>query len=426
MKKTMKKLTAVVLTVLMLFSALSVTSFAAGLDFLKAPTVTKVTLSEKSYKSVSLKEMKAYYKDIEETIEKIEEQYGYKLEDLIKEYPSVGNMLSSLYNFDLGNSGFYYEYDVTLSNGKTYTVPADEGMIEVNAFVEVYVEAGVSKDEYLKAKDKGAKSIKLDYSAQVYSNVLQDYTEDGDYSAQEKIKVVSSVVKSISPVSGFPTKIYEYADFIDLDGAKFKIKYSDGTEKTAKVVQKVEQENGVYTGDVTYELDGKPLYAMEDYYDADSMGVRVYFLDAEYGKKLPEAKCPFKSVKIKDCVYDFEKGFQSITYTITRNNGKSKTYTKEINGEMSLSVMGKIDVIDGYFVYVSTIGDIDYEVEQVQEDDLKLRIYVCVGNVESEPAEFDIPYSDSISLVVKIIEKITEIMDYLSNIIDIVIGMFAS
>lgn len=425
MKKTLKKFTAVVLTVLMLFSALSVTSFAAGLEFLKAPTVTNVTLSEKSYKSVSLKEMKAYYKDIEETIKKIEEQYGYKLEDLIKEYPSVGNMLSSFYNFDLGNSGFYYEYDVTLSNGKTYTVPAEDGMVEINAFVEVYVEAGVSKDEYLKAKDKGAKSIKLDYSAQVYSNVLQDFTKEGDYKAQEKIKVVSSVVKSISPVSGFPTKIYEYADFIDLDGAKFKIKYSDGTEKTAKVVQKIEQENGVYTGDVTYELDGNPLYVIEDYYDDDSIGLKVYFLDAEYGKKLAEAECPFKSVKIKDCVFDYEKGLQSITYTITRNDGKSKTYTKEITGEMSLSYMGEIDVIDGYFVYVSPIGDIDYEVEEEKEEELKLRIYVSVGDVTSDPAEFDIPYSDSISFVIKVVEKISEIIDYLRNIIDIVVGMFA-
>lgn len=424
MKKTMKKLTALILTVLMLFSALSVTSLAAGLDFLKAPTVTKVTLSDKSYASVSLKEMKTYFKELEETIKDIEKQYGYKLEDIIKEYPYLENSFKALFNFELGGSGFYYEYDVTLSNGKTYTVPAEEGSIEVNAFIELYVNAYVSKDEYLKAADKGAKTIKVDYEAQVYSNVLQDYTKEGDYKAQEKISVVSSVVKSISPVSGFPTKIYEYADYIDLDGAKFKIKYADGTEKTAKVVQNVEKKDGIYTGEVSYELDGKPLYVIEDYYDDDSMGVKVYFLDAEYGKKLPEAKCPFKSVKIKDCVYDFEKGLQSITYTITPTSGKSKTYTKEITGEMSISLTGEIDAIDGYFVYLSPIGDIDYEVEE-KEEELKLRIYVCIGDVESDPAEFDIPYSDSISFVIKVVEKISEIMDYLSNIIDIVIGMFA-
>ncbi len=424
MKKTMKKLTALILTVLMLFSALSVTSFAAGLDFLKAPTVTKVALSEKSYASVSLKEMKTYFKELEETIKKIEEQYGYNLEELIEKYPALENTINSLMKFDLGNSGFYYEYDVTLSNGKTYTVPAEDGRVEVNAFIELYVDAYVSKDEYLKAANKGAKTIKLDYKAQLYSNVLQDYTKEGDFEAQEKISVVSSVVKSISPVSGFPTKIYEYADFIDLDGAKFKIKYADGTEKTAKVVQNIEMKDGVYTGEVSYELDGKPLYVIEDYYDDDSTGIKVYFLDAEYGKKLPEAKCPFKSVKIKDCVYDFEKGLQSITYTITPTSGKSKTYTKEITGEMSISLMGEIDAIDGYFVYISPIGDIDYEVEE-KEEELKLRIYVCIGDIESEPAEFDIPYSDSISFVIKVVEKITEIMDYLSNIIDIVIGMFA-
>ncbi len=419
MNKHVKKIFALAMTVIMLCSALSIQSFAA-FDFLKAPTITDVTLSENSFKSVSVKEMTAYYKEVDEAIEELEKQFG-SIDELLGEGSYFNEYIESIYNFDLGYSNLDYEFVVTLSNGKTFTVSSDDMYsYDINSMYSFEIEAYVTKDEYLKAKNKGAKNVNVTVKGQIFSNILEDYTKDGDFTTDFKMKTVSSVVKSITPVSGVPSKLYEDADYVELSGAKFKISYADGTTKTAKVKQKNEIKGELGIAMTSYELDGNELLVWE-YEDDNGKDILGFsYLDAEYTKKVSYTKSLFKSIKINKCDYDFEKGLSSITYTLTRTNGESKKYTKEFTDENAINFYRVIDFVDGYYITLSPYSA-DYEMSEEQE--LKVSIYVTAGEVSSEPVEYDIPYSDTVNAVLKFVQKIAEAIRIVTNFIT---ALFAS
>ncbi len=414
MKKTFKKFVALLLTVLTMCSLLSVESFAA-LEILKAPVVESIKFSEDSCKYVSVKEMTAYYKEIDELLESFEQEFG-SISEILDDDSEFKPYFDAMNNFDLGLSNFDYSFDVTLSDGKTYTLKGEDLFSkDLNFMYSLEVSAFVTKDEYLKAKNKGAKTVKVTVEGEIFSNVTKDYVKDSDFSQTLSIKTVKSVVKSISPVSGIPSKLYEDADYVDLSNAKFKISYADGTTKTAKVVQTQENKGELGFANVSYELDGKNLLVWED---EDSKGndiLEFSFLDAVYTKKISYTKSLIKSIKINSCDFDFEKGLSSISYTITRTDGKSKKYTKEFEGEKSLDLYKVVDFVDGYYVTVSMFSSEQESSEKEQE--LKLRIYVSAGEVSSKPVEYDIPYSDVISTVMKLVDRISSVISTIVNFI---------
>lgn len=410
MKKTTRKIFSIVLTVLMLMSVMSIQSFAA-LDFLRAPTITSVEMSENSFDSVSLKEVKTFFDEMEESLKEMEEIYGETIDfDALSE-----ELKEMLYSFYLGYSNLDYEFVVTLSNGEKYTVKAADGYVDVNAFVTVEIDALVLYDDYLAAVEDDADTVKVTFKGNVYSNVLQDYTEAGAYTAETEIDLISCVVESIKPVSGVSSTVYEDADYMDIDGAKFRIKYADGSTKTAEVTQTISMENVVYYPSVKYELDGNPLYAGE--YDGEAY---FTYLDAEYSMKVKYAENPFESIEITNCVFDYETGLQSIDYTITWKNGNSEDFTKEFTAEKAVDFYGAIDCVDGYVIMLSPYYSAE---EDPEESELKLTICVCAGEMMSEPVEYEIPYSDTISLMVTIAEKLSAIVDFFRNLISVLIGM---
>lgn len=421
MKKTGRKIIVFVLTVIMLCSALSVQSFAV-LDFLKAPTITSVKLSENSFKSVSVKEMTAYYKEVDEVINELEKQFG-DIDELIAEDKEFAEYFKELYNFDLGMSNLAYEFVITLSDGKTYTAAADELFVDINALYSVEFYAYVSRDEYLKAKNKGAKKVNVTVEGNIYSNLTEDYVKEGEYTKNLKINAVKSIVKSITAVSGVPNKDYDDSDYIDLQNAKFRIEYSDGTTKTAKVKQEIIMKDGMYFPEVKQTLDGNPVYAWSYGEKKNDVKLYVSYLDAECSKKITTEKTAVKSVKINKCDYDMEKGLQSITYTINWKNGEKDKFTKTFEGDKQVNFYGVVDCVDGYYVYLSPYSNED---DLSEETEIKLSIYVCVGEISSEPVEYEVPYADSIGLGIKIAEKLTEIVDFITNLIEIVFGFIVS
>lgn len=422
MKKTLKKITSLALVLIMLITLTSVQAFAT-FDFLRAPTITSVEFSENSYGAVSLKELNQYYDDLEELIRELEAQFG-DIDGLLEENSYLGNMYAELYNFDLGYSNLKYEYIVSLSNGKKVTVPAFDGYAEVNAFVDVYVDVYVTQEDYLEAVEKGADKVKLTVKGQIYSNALQDFTEDGDYTSQTELALVPEVVKSITPVSGVPSTLYSDADYIELDGAKFKIVYADGETKVAQVKQNISIKDSYYYTDVTYELDGNELYVVDYYGEEEDAQLRFSYLDEEYVKNIKYVDNPFKSVEITNCDFDYEKGLTSISYNIKWKNGKSEDYTKEFTGTKTVNFYGVIDCIDGYYVELLPYDNSTLMDETAQEE-LKMYICVSIGDNVSDCVEYEIPYSNAINLFVTIAEKLSAIIDFFRNIISVVLEELA-
>ena len=62
------------------------------------------------------------------------------------------------------------------------------------------------------------------------------------------------IVKSITPISGIPTKIYADADYVDIEGAKFKIEYADGTVITAEAIRSSDAANESYNNEPIHKF----------------------------------------------------------------------------------------------------------------------------------------------------------------------------
>ena len=87
MKKTLKKLTAILLVSIMLIASVPVQSFAA----FRIPIIKSIEFSEKS-QVISMKELDNYYKSIfdelEETLEKDRQDIGNIFNDIVKMIPA--------------------------------------------------------------------------------------------------------------------------------------------------------------------------------------------------------------------------------------------------------------------------------------------------------------------------------------------------
>lgn len=422
MKKLLKKVLAIMLTVIMLLSAVSIHSFAA-LDFLRMPEIAAVEIvGEDAEKALSFSEIEYFYESLQEEFENMTDEYDFGFDadiyEIIEEYP----FLKNLFNYNLSHTDIVnYDFEVTLSNGDKITVKADDTYVEYKKIFAVSAYASVSYDDYLEAKENGTDTIKLTVEGEISNMLLEGYVEPNSAVFKKEVPLVDCYIKSITPISGVPEKVYEYCDYYEIEGAKFKVVYPDGTSKILKAEKTVGFNDGYEY--VNYTLNNEALYV----YEYDEGILEFSYLDAVAKKKIGyyEDTDPFKSVKITDYVFDEATGLTSISYDITMNNSEVKSFTKDFTSQDNLAVFpyGILDVMDGFYIVLNPYPGDAYDSEEEYEAGY---IYFNVTAGEcNDSVKVEFSATQEINVLLKIIEKITEIIDMLkaviSNIFDIVL-----
>lgn len=272
MKNTFKKVIAIFMTVIIFALAIPMRSFAV-FDGVKIPVIKSIEVNEKS-QSVSLKELDNYYAYIFEQLEK----QGLSLENFKEKFPSLYEVA---FNFYLSSSNFEYIFDVTLASGKKHTVSAKDVVVEINKFYSLEVDSYITYETYLSAKANGAEEIEVDVNGCFYNNLTYDYCNSTGYVSKCTLPLTDMVVKSITPVSGIPDRIYLDANYIDIDGAEFIIEYADGTVVTDKVFNNAETDADYYDSLDKYTLDGNCFYVRggSDYiFETEGTDTEFYIL----------------------------------------------------------------------------------------------------------------------------------------------------
>lgn len=425
MKNSIKKLTAIILVVIMLMSVISLQSFAA-FDGLKKSLIEKIELSEDN-PVVSLKELDNYYTELFKMLEDSDLDLNYIKENLPVFY-------NTLFNFDLAYSGFDYKFDITLSSGDTYTVFAEDSRIEHSKVYDINATGFIEYETYLAAKESGAEEIEVKLYGHVYNNLLSDYSDSAEYTSTDTLPLTDMVVKSITPVSDVPEKIYFDSDYGDVEGVKFLIEYADGAIATAEVSQEITLNSDSYGSKAEYYLDGNKLYA--DYYseydnenDKEAYLYRFDYLDAYYtSPAVLSEESLFKSIRITDCVFDAKSAIlSSITYELTYQDDTTVTFTKEFTEQESavLALGAQINALDGYFVsvYVS-LGDYDIYADEINADTYSITV---TAGTNSDTYKVDNPNKNvmngALNIVTFFSNIISKIRDFFYNLFDLVFFM---
>ncbi len=419
MKNSIKKFTAILLVVIMLMSVVSMQSFAA-FEGLKKSLVEKIELSEGN-PAVSLKELDNYYAMVFSMFEDSELNLDYIKENL----PGYYNMI---FNFDLAYSGFDYNFDVTLKSGDVYTVSAKDYSIEYNNIYDIEVEGRIGYETYLAAKEKGAKEIEVEIYGYVYNKLISEYS-DVEYTSSGVLPLTEMVVKSITPVSGIPEKVYYDADYVDIEGAEFLIEYADGKTNTAKVSQEIIYGDESNYSLVRYYLDGNELDAYFNFeYDEETEAESYFYcfsyLDALYiSPEVPVEESLFKGIEITECKFDAETAIlSSVSYELRYQDDSTVSFTKEFTEqEAALLALGaEINAIDGYFVsvYVS-LGNYDISNDTINADTYCITV---TAGTNADDYEVDNPNKNVMNGALNVINFFSNIIwkirEFFNNLFD--------
>ncbi len=424
MKKIFKKLTALFVASLILMVSVPMQSFAA-FDGVKIPVIKSIEINESS-QAVSLKELDNYYTYIFEQLEK----HGLSMEDFKEEFPSIYDYAL---NFYLSSSNFEYIFDVTLASGKEYSFSADDAYVELNRIYSLEVDSYITYENYLSAKESGADEIEVEINGCFYNNLTYDYCDITGCVTKCNLPVTEMVVKSITPLSGVPDKLYQDQTYVDIDGAEFLIEYADG--RTVTATAKADHESNRYFAE--YTLDGA---SVEVYYDflpeSEENGDEQYcelcfdYLDASCKTTAAYVEeSLLKGIKITDCVFDTENlHLSSLTYELTYADGNTASFTKEFSLEEDTfsDLVTWLDNVDGYVVKLFiSVGDFDADSEKINADSY----YFTVGAGEvSDTYKVDNPYKDAMNGPLNVayffINLFTKIQDFFYNLFDFTIFGF--
>ena len=413
MKNKFKNFISVLLVCVLLVVSIPMQSFAA-FEELKVPVIQEIKLN-KSSQAVSLKEVDDYFTSVLETLVK----YDIDLGNISDEQLSI---YVSLLNYNLYLSAFEYELDIILSTGKTYTVPIEEGEIELNRIYNIETDCYINYGAYLEAKEKGADEIEINLCASTYNKLTNNYCYDSEYTTTDEWTLVDMYIKSITPLSGISEKIYADADYCDIDGAEFLIEYSDGTTDTAKVFRNTSAYANPYDSLEDYTLNGSPLYAcyLMNYDDVTEETTAEYFfayLDAVYTQSVEVVEESLISdIEITDCVFDSKTAhLNSIKYEINYADGNVKTFTKEFNEEENemLHYGVNINAFDGYVVCV----DISMDSGEMNMETMIIDNYYITASVGGHYDSFVIenPYKDITNTALRIIVFILNLISNIRN-----------
>lgn len=418
MKKTLRKIAAILLATLLLTLSLPLQSFAISL----VPEIEKIEVSEGS-QAVSLKEIDRYFTELLRMLEENE----IDLDNIKEDMPSI---YESLFSVPLYASNFEYKFDVILDSGKEYTFSTNDDDLKLNKIHSVEIDAYITYESYLQAKESGADEIPVKINATVYSDLTYDYVAGSEYTAEVNLPLIEMYVKSITPVSGIPEKAYYDSDYIDVEGAEFIIEYADGEAVTATV--KTETDDFDPYAYNRYTLNGETFYvydlSMDD--EEEDYEINFEYLDAYCTTPIEYIDGSlFESVKITDCVFDAENAYLvSITYELIYNDGRTATFTKEFTESENpfVTVDPIINSIDGYDIRLSCyLGDYSEDGESFNTD--KYYITVFAGST-SDTYEVENPHKDimngSLNIAQFFINLYIKIQEIFSRILSLIMFGF--
>lgn len=355
--KATKKIISILMTVLMLMSIVPVQSFAA-LSF-GNPDITEVAFEEGVM--VSMKE--------------IEMLHSYNMGDNIH----LIKYINYPYD-DTPATGFYYEnLLITFSDGKTVELDKlfDE-VPEVNSYSGPYI--SVSYTDCKNAIENGDDTVPVNVSFTISFEKGKSKSFEGEVDC----KIVESYVKSIRP-AGELNPYYEKMDYYDCFlGQEMIIEYADGTTKTAEITR------GEYTSCFgPLKLDGRPIYVDYDNGDGEFMEVsetvKFVYCDAQYEGALTVIPTPYRRIDIVDYTIEKNNVLTSITYTITKTNGETETYTKECN-ITNFEDTVTVDTLGAYRIDVANY----VEIASFKENSVgTIRIYFGDANNEGSYRYYD-------------------------------------
>ncbi len=320
----MKKIITLILCLVMLVTALTLTAFSA--EETELP-VEVVGVKCADNRPISLKEIADYniegwpfflaYSNI-----------TYNFEVLLSDGTSCFEKVERLEVAPASDTGAY-------ALEKT---PAKAQSQKVGVFCEPYV----LKQDCLDAVAEGRTTVPLYVIVHFsyYDDEGKRYPKEYRFTTEKEI---APYFAEITPVSGLPDCIYEGSYRVDFDNAVFEIKLYDGTVKQAKVEA------------FANHYSKKNYFIDEDQFkyhvNEKNRTIKITYLDAEYTYNVDEVKeCPFSAVKITDCKFDGDC-LKEISYELTKKDGTTAKYTKEITNPYPV-IEDEVDFVEGYVVSV--------------------------------------------------------------------------
>lgn len=376
MKNIMKKTIALILTVLLIIPLVSVQGFAL---FDKISNV-KITSVEKFSR-----------KQIEEEFE-WREELGAAESDEDYQYMLL------------------CEAEVTLSTGEVITTKDGVGTSK-DKKRSVLVYSYIDMRECKKAYENGANKVKVYTTVTLISSI--GITLDSKKIETEKV-FPDKIVKKLSLTSRKLTayKIDGMYMLADMEGIGFEITYGDGSKKKTKV--KKVSDSVMYD---SYTLDGEIIFADVDFEKSKSgkLYATVYFCDYEMRTSVTVKAFPIKSIKINKVTFDDNFKEKTLTYTITKTNGKTYKKTYEFGKALvTTDILGTntsiypSDSFDGFDIVIAvTSSESDeYPTREIKDVMISVESYVSTVKTVEGPEQEATVLGEIIFKIKKFIEKI--------------------
>ena len=388
MKKALKKLTAVTLTFLLLFSALCVPASAISL-FDKIADVKLV-----GEPVVTERELDEYIEMLDEYGIESDEDYEWPIEAL---------------------------FDVTLSNGETIRINEYGYGISANGKRAISAYSYVDIRDYQHALENGADIIPFSYEITLFSSIE---IELDSFKGEGEAELIECYVKELIPVSGIP-EVYRETGMIGaivgdavpgvkeftLVGAEFDIVYPDGSTERA-TVEGEETEGGF----VREKLNGEYI---DYYYDNEENAVIIGYSDCILAHPVEYIPYPIEEIVIDEVKVTDDFEAESVSYTVTKPDGTTQSFTFAFDGDSEVNVMGlkcylgeSVDEAPVVIACGKSVSE-DYPQKELLEVIVMADLGVMATEVVEGPAQEDNFINRIIYRIRMFIQKIIEFLWYL-------------
>ena len=246
--------------------------------------------------------------------------------------------------FYLSASEIDYRFILLMPDGSVQTLNYDKNAAAEGKYFN-YGYAYVDFDECKNAFEKGSSTVPVHVWVSVSEKQNNTYKEIGQFEYTLNKTLVDSFIVSITPVSGAPSYLFENSGAYELDNTVFEIRYWDNKVENVKPVRSAD-----FGEKPTYTINGKPLRYLVNH---DNMQVYLSYMDATYICKVEETKeFPFEAIQLLDCELNGDMP-KKIRYRVTWLDGKKRDYSATVN-----SYSGYVNYLDGYAISFSTEGSV--------------------------------------------------------------------
>ncbi|MBE6773568.1 MAG: hypothetical protein E7544_05020 [Ruminococcaceae bacterium] len=358
MKKTMKKLSALTLVFMLLFSVFSVQASAASI-FDKIASVEVV-----AEPIVTAREIDEYIAIVDEYGWDDESDYLYPVDAVFEVTLTSGEVIVTE-SFDYGEN----------ADGKRW--------ISAGSYIDIR--------DYQTAKENGGDTIPFIFEMYLYSSIdiEMDYRE-----GTGEAKLIDCHIESLTPVSGLPDTYRDVGmigsvmgqflpdmEGFDLEGAVFDIKYPDGSVVRDTVEIAVDEDGQEYT-----VLNGEEIWW---YFDDEESAVIINFVDASYSHPVEFIPFPVSEIVIDEVKVTDAFEAESVSYTVTKPDGTTQSYTYSFDSEPVTTILGMdgymAESVDGAYVVilVSKYYNDDYPATEI----LQVTVVADIDAIATEEIE---------------------------------------